>query len=605
MANVTAPQFQQDVNNTADWANGDENTTVTMRLGQQADSPAKVIKRIGELAAAQSEVIYKNATPYTVGNFTDGFTYTALNQRGEFGGDQYVFLGGLDGLPHVVAPATDPTLSPELYAKANYNDAASIANSNGGSVQDFINEITKVHENSKTLSQLGISSNTTPTQNALIMQNALNSQGAIIHDLDFEVEFNQQLLVPDNCYIGSILGKRRDFRWSGADGIYAITRANDEGWYKFLVDNVRFSMVSGKLGLDLYRLRYSAFKKMEVIGGTNPVRFSSNWYLNFNSCTFSCLDKHSGSITADFSFVAGEAFNLVNSSGFINCQFERGDINLKIGMLGEAVTFKYCGVEGGGTNILIKGQGGCKSAKFETCYIEKATNGNIVFNKTEAGSMLGLEFNGCYYGTESTSTAGIIEFKGTNGGKHSISIKNSTIRTFGGVPSSGYLLSTSVSMSNIWLTWKNNGETTDGLIAPFSAASMDWRYIDTDVMYKCTYAVNPISTNQFGPASSRGELFIIKNGFYRARIVGTFQESSNVYAEDLSVIEQIPSSLAPAASLVKSIGYVQEGFTSDTESISVSISNRSLRARGMLGKAVSVDFEYPLNIGVKIINFTE
>ena len=42
--NVTAPQFQQDVNNTADWANGDENTTVTMRLGQQADSPAKVIK---------------------------------------------------------------------------------------------------------------------------------------------------------------------------------------------------------------------------------------------------------------------------------------------------------------------------------------------------------------------------------------------------------------------------------------------------------------------------------------------------------------------------------------------------------------------------------
>lgn len=136
MANVTAPQFQQDVNNTADWANGDENTTVTMRLGQQADSPAKVIKRVDDLAAAQREDIYENATPYTVGNFTDGFTYTALNQRGEFGGDQYVFLGGLAGLPHVVAPATDPTLSPSLYAKANYNDAASVANANGGNVQN-------------------------------------------------------------------------------------------------------------------------------------------------------------------------------------------------------------------------------------------------------------------------------------------------------------------------------------------------------------------------------------------------------------------------------------------------------------------------------------
>lgn len=136
MANVTAPQFQQDVNNTADWSNGDENTTVTMRLGQQADSPAKVIKRIDDLAAAQREDIYENATPYTVGNFTDGFTYTALNQRGEFGGDQYVFLGGLDGLPHEVDELTDPTLSPSLYAKANYNDAASVANANGGNVQN-------------------------------------------------------------------------------------------------------------------------------------------------------------------------------------------------------------------------------------------------------------------------------------------------------------------------------------------------------------------------------------------------------------------------------------------------------------------------------------
>lgn len=152
MADVTAPQFQEDVNNTADWANGDENTTVTMRLGQQADSPAKVIKRVDDLAevqrgsidalaAAQREDIYENATPLTIGNFTDGFTYTALNQRGKFGNDFYVFLGGLDGLPHPVPAGTDPTVPPndELYAKANYNDAASVANANGGSVQDFIN----------------------------------------------------------------------------------------------------------------------------------------------------------------------------------------------------------------------------------------------------------------------------------------------------------------------------------------------------------------------------------------------------------------------------------------------------------------------------------
>lgn len=130
-----------------------EDTDVTTRYGDNPKkSFPKVTREINDeaenqrayiesLATEQREDIYENATPYTVGNFTDGFTYTALNQRGEHNGDQYVFLGGLDGLPYPVPAGTDPTLSPNLYAKANYNDATSVANANGGSVQDALNSI--------------------------------------------------------------------------------------------------------------------------------------------------------------------------------------------------------------------------------------------------------------------------------------------------------------------------------------------------------------------------------------------------------------------------------------------------------------------------------
>lgn len=46
MANVTAPQFQIDVNKFAEVTNGNENTVVTMRLGQKVDTVAKVINDI-------------------------------------------------------------------------------------------------------------------------------------------------------------------------------------------------------------------------------------------------------------------------------------------------------------------------------------------------------------------------------------------------------------------------------------------------------------------------------------------------------------------------------------------------------------------------------
>lgn len=86
MADVTAPQFQQDVNNTAEWANGDESTTVTMRLGQEARSPAKVIADIeanfeatqaGELTAQAVDAANRAETSANVA-MTAGWVYASV-----------------------------------------------------------------------------------------------------------------------------------------------------------------------------------------------------------------------------------------------------------------------------------------------------------------------------------------------------------------------------------------------------------------------------------------------------------------------------------------------------------------------------------------------
>lgn len=145
--NVTAPQFQQDVNNTADWANGGENTTVTMRLGQQADSPAKTIKDIkdaGSEAAGSIQFTVKGA-------FADGFTIDYYFELGETATGEIYRYKRPNALPFVVPAGFDPTADSrfEQWVNTDHNnltnrnavgahDAASISNSEGGSVQDFI-----------------------------------------------------------------------------------------------------------------------------------------------------------------------------------------------------------------------------------------------------------------------------------------------------------------------------------------------------------------------------------------------------------------------------------------------------------------------------------
>ena len=88
--------------------------------------------------------ILSNTQPYSAGNFTDGFTFTELNQYGNAtvndGGTDYAttfwYIGGT--LPHTVAPLTNPRDFPLLYQQRDFNSAEFVATKTTENAQDFI-----------------------------------------------------------------------------------------------------------------------------------------------------------------------------------------------------------------------------------------------------------------------------------------------------------------------------------------------------------------------------------------------------------------------------------------------------------------------------------
>ena len=88
--------------------------------------------------------ILSNTQPYSAGNFTDGFTFTELNQYGNAtvndGGADYSttfwYIGGT--LPHIVAPLTNPRDFPLLYQQRDFNSAEFVATKTTENAQDFI-----------------------------------------------------------------------------------------------------------------------------------------------------------------------------------------------------------------------------------------------------------------------------------------------------------------------------------------------------------------------------------------------------------------------------------------------------------------------------------
>lgn len=151
MTDVTAPQFQTDANNFAEVANGDINTTVTMRLGQNVDSVAKTINDIKLQATDEINNLALSFNLTDAGfDFATGGTLTANNQLVSDGANSWQYQNAIPAGGFVVAPGTVPS-SPtweirvfndhSALASRNSTNAHEIYTTNFNTIDDLRNEI--------------------------------------------------------------------------------------------------------------------------------------------------------------------------------------------------------------------------------------------------------------------------------------------------------------------------------------------------------------------------------------------------------------------------------------------------------------------------------
>ncbi len=454
----------------------------------------------------------------------------------------------------------------------------------------------------KTVSDYGITATTTPEFNSAVIQKSLDEQAALLIDVNFE--WNQQIIVPNNVIWKSV-GRRKSITWTGAAGVYSMVRKETDALYFLVMENLRINGSAGQYIFDGYRSRYCSFKDVQMRGAKISMTLGSCYYNYYESCDF--VGNSSGEVgskSVEFKFFAGETFNLMNEIVFVNCRLHSTEENLRLEVGGEGVKFDTCSMEDSKRAVTFTGAGGSKGLVFETCYLEGADEGNIIVDKTGGGNYLGVSFRNCYYGTESTANAGIIEFKALNGDTHEFEFVNSVMRSFAGYPVKNVLMDCeAATMANCWIRWHNNGETTDNLIPPFDAAQVDWRYLDTDVAYKLTYSTD-LPGITFETAFTRGDIYIKKQGFYDAEITGTVKGVGNASVIARDVTDAIPASLRPP-SYVQFAGNYIESSSGDTATAAFSIVSGKVRAYLDNEKPMYLNARYPLSIGRKMIHFVD
>ena len=445
---------------------------------------------------------------------------------------------------------------------------------------------------------LGVSQSKSDTENAVVLQHAADEYGGAIGDINFS--FDQQLLLPESGFNFTSV-KPITITWTGSSLVYAMTPVNSNGSYTNYFENITLKGASDKLLFDARRVRFSEFKNFNCLGGAVCLRISSSWNTRWVDCAFRNQSKTPGSKALYMEYDISEQFNVVNTAIFDGCYFAMSDMGVVIETGGDGIHFRNSRIEGNNRGVVFQGSGGSKGIIFnDGCYIEGNSLGNVTWNKTGAGNFYGVVFENNYFSTESTSRAGIVEFIASNGGGHSLTFRNNTLRDFGGLPTQNVLLDVNgATMSNIQIEWFRNGKGVN--VPAFSKDAVDWRYMHTDVLVKLNYLTNPVTTNNFQPAYTNADIYVGTVGFGVARVFGTFTEPTNVSNAPLNVTEAMPVTLRPPEfEAVRGVSLID----ANTESgdVTVMINGGQIRSINITDKKISFDKTYNLNVYKQFIS---
>lgn len=451
----------------------------------------------------------------------------------------------------------------------------------------LISFVLRLNNKLPTLSQLGIASNA--TDNAAIMQYAVDTFGGYLIDIDYT--FDVSLVLPATGAKISNVGSRHTATWDGLDADWAIHPISDAGSYINNFDGwtLRASANTKRL-MDARYVRFSRFDGFYMLDGLINCRHNSCWNNTWFKCRFIGLSKPTNSIGLHFEQDDAVTFNVSNTTLFESCLFSANDQGIRMEAGGDALEFKNCGIEANNVGLMFTGKGGSHSMNFHDNYFETNVLGNIQWNKTGAGSMYGVVFQDNYYGTTSTARAGIIEFIASNAGKHSITIKHSTFRSFQGAPSESVLMDINgATMSNIFIKWYDNNYTDTGItIFPFNKGDVDWRYLSSDV--GCELDLTAPGTRTW--TTDETLIVMVEDG--TATLTGVFESSDNVFTGALNVTDAMPATLRPA-NFTQQICTGINGASAEATAVTCMINAGQLRTINITNDTVRVDMTWRIS----------
>ena len=448
------------------------------------------------------------------------------------------------------------------------------------------------------ISALGASGAKTNTENATIMQYAIDTYGGFY--LDVDLTYDVAIDLPSGGAKIYNVGSRKVLTWAGTAGTYGFYTSDTGGSYR---NDLRGFEIQGSTntrnGIDLYRIRFSNFEDIRIRFCNIAMRSYSTWNNRFVRCAFRNENNDAGSIGVYFEFDAAETFQINNATVYERCLFNKNENGIVLESAGDGLQFSNCGFEGNSEyGIVVQGQGVCHSCTFNNgCYIEANTLGNILWNKTGSGNYYGFTFQDCYFAMTSTARAGVIEFQGSNGASHSLVFKNLSFRDFSGTPTTNNLLDVNgATMSNIYIEWTNNqgGSALGSGVAAFDKDQVDWRYLKTDVPLVLGYITNVTSGNDWQAQYTGGEIIVTTPNFGMAQVQGSFIDSTNASGAAINITEQMPTTLRPQG-LIKFPAYEGAGSSSAGTLVTVMIESGRIRGHGLSANGVSFCFNYNLS----------
>jgi hypothetical protein len=582
-----------------------------------------------------------------VGKFADGVTFTKKSDFAiDANGTQWIYTGNY---PFYATAGTVP--SEPTYQVVHVKSASAISNANGGSVQDFIDTVTfktvadmKAFTNhivgSKVIWQgyysqsdggsnwgivksgahvddggsiFSIDANTyidanvsgcvditkfgaregetyaDETTSAIL--NALLSTGRI--KIQGKYYFNQQIKLSSGCTIEGVNSNDDWLIWVGEQSVYAIESSDiDNGVFNVSISGLSIrgqDNTNTALLLNAEAVRQSKFKDVRLRNYLVALRSTSTWYNSYEDCELvagGAIDGSVNTIGVLFPTSIGAQFPLTNATSFRSVAIIGNYIGISAQSIGDAVNFGAgCTLEENGIAVEFSGSGNCHGLTFDSLYIE-LNNKNFVINKSGGGTLYGVSVLRCMIGYAANG-AGVLDVAVNNAGAHRLTFESNRFRG-DVVPSSGYALTTTASITGMAINWYDNrGQTGGSAVLPWDQDSIDWRYLNSDVAYAVTNLVGWTSTVPLQITTERGI----------ATLTGDISNLSNTdTVNSLSIANDLPVALRP---VIYSQYIVAEAGTNSltaANAITATIQESGkLRVQGAKSGRVCLSFSWCLN----------